>query len=83
MKAKEIRNSDKSSINEKVLEMKKELVKVSAQIASGSTLKNPGQVKKIRKTLARIITIQAEKKLQSKKDDTSKVVKRKVVDKKA
>lgn len=61
MKAKEIRASDKGTLNEKVLEIRKELVKMSSQIASGSALKNPGQVRKLKKTLARIYTIQSEK----------------------
>lgn len=66
MKAKEIRSSDKASLNEKVIELKKELVKINAQIVIGTAIKNPGQVKKIKKTLARIITIQQEKNQQKK-----------------
>ena len=61
MKAKEIRSTDKSVINEKLSELKKELVKINAQIAIGTAIKNPGQVRKIKKTLARILTIQQEK----------------------
>ena len=61
MKAKEIRSTDKNLINEKILELKKELVKINAQIAIGSSIKNPGQVRKIKKTLARMFTIGQEK----------------------
>jgi len=61
MKAKEIRSIDKTTLNEKMLELKKELVKIKAQIAIGTTIKNPGQVKKMKRTLARMITIQKEK----------------------
>ena len=61
MKAKEIRATDKNTLNEKVLELKKELLKVNAQVAIGTALKNPGQVKKIKKTLARILTINSQK----------------------
>ena len=67
MKAKEIRGTDKSLIDEKTLELKKELVKMNAQIAVGTAIKNPGQVKKMKKTLARIITIQDEKAKRAKK----------------
>jgi|TARA_Y100000310_G_C20675381_1_gene812743 large subunit ribosomal protein L29 len=66
MKAKEIRSSDKTSLNDKVVELKKELVKINAQIVIGTAIKNPGQVKKIKKTLARIMTIQQEKNQQKK-----------------
>ena len=66
MKAKEIRGTDKTTINEKLLELKKELVKLNAQIAIGTAIKNPGQVRKIKKTLARIITVRNEKEKKSK-----------------
>lgn len=62
MKSKEIRSADKNTINEKVLELKGELVKMNAQIAIGSALSNSGQVRKIKKTIARILTIEHEKK---------------------
>ncbi len=63
MKSKEIRNMDKNTLNEKILELKKELVKINAQVAIGTALKNPGQVRKIRKTVARILTINNQKNL--------------------
>ena len=66
MKAKEIRGIDKISLGEKTLELKKELVKMNAQIAIGTAIKNPGQIRKMKKTLARIITIQKEKSNQKK-----------------
>ena len=67
MKAKEIRNMDKSSLNEKLLDLRKELVKMNAQIAIGTTIKNPGQVKDLKKTLAKIVTIEQEKAKHAKK----------------
>jgi len=60
MKAKEIRSTDKNTLNEKILELKKELVKINAQVAIGTALKNSGQVRKIKKTMARILTIEKE-----------------------
>jgi|TARA_B100001964_G_C14250684_1_gene609779 large subunit ribosomal protein L29 len=61
MKIKELRSMDKSTINEKVLELKKELVKMNAQVAIGTALKNPGQIRVVKKTLARILTVGNEK----------------------
>ena len=61
MKPKEIRNMDKDTLNEKILELKMELIKVNAQVAVGTALKNPGQVRKINKTIARILTINHQK----------------------
>lgn len=64
MKAKEIIGTDKNVLNEKMLELKKELVKMNAQVAIGTALKNPGQIRKIKKTLARILTISNQKDLK-------------------
>ena len=67
MKIKEIRNMDTASLNEKLTELKKELVKVNAQVAIGTALKNPGQVRVIKKTLARILTLSTEKDVEKSK----------------
>ena len=81
MKLKEIRNLENNAINEKITEMKKELVKINAQIAIGTAIKNPGHVKQIKKTIARILTIQNEtnkkpiaKKSTDKKQEVGKKV---------
>ena len=60
MKTKEIRTLDKNTLNEKKVELKKELVKMNAQVAIGTALKNPGQVRETKKTVARILTIEKE-----------------------
>ena len=61
MKAKEIRSMNKEDLKAKLEELKKELVKVNAQIATGTIPKSPGQVKQIKKNIARILTIFNEK----------------------
>ena len=61
MKIKEIRGMDSGSLNEKLSDLKKELVKINAQVAIGTTPKSPGQVKAIKKTIARILTVLKEK----------------------
>ncbi|MBI2135076.1 50S ribosomal protein L29 [Candidatus Woesearchaeota archaeon] len=81
MKVKEIRGMDKNMAAEKMAELKKELVKINAQVAIGTAMKNPGQIRKIKKTLARIITIEHEKK--SRKDEKTLQPKKKEVGKKA
>ena len=42
---------------EKLLELMKELIKLNTQVATGTTLKNPGQVKNVKKNIARLRTI--------------------------
>ena len=64
MRSKEIRGMDKNTLNEKILELKKDLIKMNAQVAIGTALKNPGQVRKIKKTIARILTISSGKKIK-------------------
>ena len=80
MKVKEIRGMDKSMADEKMAELKKELVKINAQVAIGTAIKNPGQIRKIKKTLARIITIEHEKK-GKKEEKQGKPKKRRLVKK--
>jgi len=60
MKAKEIRSMNKEDLKAKLEELKKELIKVNAQISTGTTPKSPGQVKQIKKNIARILTITSE-----------------------
>ena len=67
MNIKEIRSLDKRTLEEKLLELKKELIKVNAQIAIGATPKNPGQVKKIKKTIARFLSLNQGKNKEEKK----------------
>ena len=61
MRIKEIKSLDEASLNEKLVELKKELIKINAQIAIGTTPKNPGQVKKIKKTIARVMGVKGNK----------------------
>ncbi len=61
MKSKELRNLSKKDLEAKLLEIKKELIRLNAQIATGTVPKSPGQVKQIKKTIAKILTIQKEK----------------------
>ena len=67
MKIKELRNMDNASLNEKLTELKKELVKVNAQVEIGTALKNPGQVRVIKKTMERILTLSSEKEVEKSK----------------
>ncbi|MEK6949159.1 MAG: 50S ribosomal protein L29, partial [Nanoarchaeota archaeon] len=58
MKVEEIAAMDKKASEEKLTELKKELVKLNAQVAIGAAIKNTGQIRKIKKTIARIYTVQ-------------------------
>jgi large subunit ribosomal protein L29 len=61
MKTKDLRVIDNQELELKVVELKKELIKLNAQIATGSNPKNPKQVRDIKKTVAKILTIKRER----------------------
>ena len=61
MKTKDLRTMGKQELEEKILELKKELVKLNAQIATGTNPKSPRQAREIKKTVARILTIKGER----------------------
>jgi len=61
MKTKELRNLSKKDLEIKLEELKKELIKLNAQVATGTVPKSPGQIKQIKKTIAKILTITKEK----------------------
>ncbi|MBN2422513.1 50S ribosomal protein L29 [Candidatus Woesearchaeota archaeon] len=56
MKNKEIKSKSSEELELKLPELKKELIKLNAQVATGTTLKSPGQIKKIKKNIAKILT---------------------------
>lgn len=60
MKFKELKTLPKTELEQKKNELYKELVKENAQIAIGTTPKNPGKIKLAKKTIARINQLLAE-----------------------
>lgn len=56
MKKKEIAQMKEIELKTKLEELRKELIKDNAQVATGSNPKNPGQIKQIKKNIARILT---------------------------
>jgi len=66
MKAKELRGLEKAELQQKIVELHKELMKDNAQVATGTIPKNPGKLKLAKKTIARIKTILAEKEAKPK-----------------
>lgn len=57
LKIKEIRSMSKEDLRNRLDELRKELIKLNAQIATGTTPKSPGQLKQVKKTVARILTV--------------------------
>lgn len=62
MKIKELRKMDKKVLETKIVELNKDLMKLNSQVATGTTPENPGRIRSIKKTIARIYTLKNEKK---------------------
>ncbi|MFH1771063.1 MAG: 50S ribosomal protein L29 [archaeon] len=60
MKHKEMQNLSKEELEKRYNEAKIELIKLNSQISTGTTIKSPGQVKQLKKTIAKIKTIQKQ-----------------------
>ncbi|MBU2589725.1 MAG: 50S ribosomal protein L29 [Nanoarchaeota archaeon] len=73
IKAKEIRQMNEKQIKEKLFEVKKDLMKANSQIAVGTVPENPGQVKQMKKTIARMLTILTEKEKEPKQEKNKSV----------
>ena len=58
MKAKEMRQMKKEDITAKIFELRKELIKLNAQAATGTQIKDPSLIKKNKRSIARLLTIQ-------------------------
>ena len=66
MKGNEIRNLSTAEMNEKVAGLKEELFNLRFQLATGQ-LENPMRIHEVKKTIARIKTVQREEELKAAK----------------
>ncbi|MBT6995316.1 50S ribosomal protein L29 [Candidatus Woesearchaeota archaeon] len=66
IKSKEIREMDDKTITTKLFELRSELVSLNAQVAMGTAPENPGKIGEIKRTIARILTIQKQKEGENK-----------------
>ena len=61
MKTKELLVMGDEDLNNKIIELKKELMKINSQIAIGTLPKSPGKVREMKRTIAKILTIKNSK----------------------
>ena len=64
MKVNEMRDMSAGELNQKLASLKEELFNLRFQLATGQ-LENPMRIKEIKKTIARIKTIQREQELKA------------------
>ena len=63
MKVNDIRNVSAAELNTKVSELKEELFNLRFQLATGQ-LENPMRIREVKKTIARIKTVQREEEIK-------------------
>ncbi len=73
MKFKELKEISAAELNDKLKELRLELIKLKGEVAKGMQLKSPGKIRQIKKTIARILTLLAEK--EAGKADQKKAMK--------
>ena len=56
IKKNELKQMDPKTRETKLAELNKELIKVNAQVAMGTIPENPGRIREIKKTIARLHT---------------------------
>ncbi|MBW2983684.1 50S ribosomal protein L29 [Candidatus Woesearchaeota archaeon] len=61
LRVKEMKSMAVEDLKTRLEELRKDLVKQNAQIATGTTPKSPGQIKQMKKTIARILTVMKNK----------------------
>lgn len=57
----EIRDLSIVEMDEKIAELRNELLRERSLVASGGVPENPGKIKEIKRTIARILTIKSQK----------------------
>jgi len=67
LRLKDIRAMSSDECRKKLGELKTELVRLKTMTKAGGSIDNPARVRELRKTIARILTIENEKKLAKEK----------------
>lgn len=75
IKKNEFGQMNEKSLNDKLVELKKELMKYNSQRSSGTPPDNPGRVREVKKTIARIYTKLGQKKTEAPKEAPKKEIK--------
>jgi large subunit ribosomal protein L29 len=72
LRVKEIRDMPSEERIKKLGELRTEVLRLKTMIRAGGTVENPLRIRELRKTIARILTIQNEQKTESRKTKTTK-----------
>lgn len=70
LRVKEIRDMSSEERVKRLDEMRTDILRLKTMIKAGGTIENPARIREIRKTIARILTIEHEEKLKLAKERT-------------
>jgi large subunit ribosomal protein L29 len=62
LRVKEIRDMSPEERTKKLRDLRTELLRLKTMIRAGGTIENPARIKELRKTIARMLTIENEQK---------------------
>jgi large subunit ribosomal protein L29 len=63
LRVKEIRDMPSGERTKKIGELRTELLRLKIMIEAGGTVENPARIKELRKTIARILTVEREQEI--------------------
>jgi large subunit ribosomal protein L29 len=63
LRLKEIRDMPSEKRQEKINELRTELARLKTMVKAGGSIDNPTRIRALRKTIARLLTIEAEEKM--------------------
>ena len=67
LRLKDIRDMSSDQRTAKINEFRTELSRLKTMIAAGGSIDNPSQIRELRKTIARMLTIESEEKRRNEK----------------
>jgi len=70
LRVKEMRDMSSEARVKRLNKLRTELLRLRTMVKAGGTVENPARIKELRKTIARILTIEHEKKLELTEEKT-------------
>lgn len=67
LRKKDIRDMSFEDRSKKVVELRTELVRLKTMVKAGGAIDNPSRIRELRKTIARLLTIDNEERLEKEK----------------
>ncbi len=68
LRMKSIREMSPQELDKTLIELRAELVRLKTMVEAGGAIENPARIREIRKTIARILTVENEEKVMPRKE---------------